>query len=100
MNEAEEKQERLLAAARTAERREAPEAPMGFATRVVARAFANPMPSLLRAWESLACRFLVGACAVALLIAASSGPALAEQPHEADLLVELTDQTFELAFFP
>ena len=100
MSESNDRLDRLVDVARGAGRGEGVEPPFGFASRVVAEAFAGPAQSLLRAWESLSWRFLAGACAAALLVALTNGPVVADEPHEADLLVELTDQAFELAFFP
>jgi len=100
MDDMDKKLERLTAAARAVAPQDEAEAPLGFATRVVAEAFARPAQSLLRAWETLSWRFLAAACAVAVLLAVTGRPAVAEEPHEADLLVELTDQTFEHAFIP
>lgn len=101
MDDADKKLERLVSAAREGGGEAGDvEPPFGFATRVVAEAFARPAQSLLRAWESLSWRFLGAACAIAVLVAVTSRPAVAEETHEADILVELTDQTFELAFIP
>ena len=100
MNESDQKLGRLMEAARKVRSGDDTEAPLGFATRVVAEAFARPIQSVLRVWETLSWRFLGGACAVMLMAVIASRPANAEEFHEAEILVELLDETFELALFP
>lgn len=104
MDELDRKLDRLVEAARGAKREseKSPGAPLGFATRVVARAFAEPGRTVLRAWESLSWRFLTGACAVALMAALFSPPVAVEASaaSEVDILLEIADDTFEMALFP
>lgn len=102
MDELDKKLDRLVGAARGAQRQKPTEAPFGFATRVVAQAFAEPGRAVLRAWESLSWRFLAGACAVALTAALFSPSVAVEAAaaSEADILLEIADDTFEMALFP
>ncbi|MEW6304912.1 MAG: hypothetical protein AB1705_15670 [Verrucomicrobiota bacterium] len=67
MHDSKDSWDRLIEAARQAPEPAMPEAPFGFATRVVARWQSAPPPTLLSVWELLARRILVGACAVMLL---------------------------------
>lgn len=102
MDELDKKLDRLVGAARGADRGKPTEAPFGFATRVVAQAFAEPGRTILRAWESLSWRFLVGACAVALMAALLSPSVAVEaaSASETGILLEVADDTFEMALFP
>jgi len=100
MDDAEEHLQRLVTGARKAVRDDNLSAPLGFSTRVVAQAFAQPVQSMLRVWETLSWRFLAGAMALMFLALVFIGPAKAEEPHEAEILVELTDEAYGLAVLP
>ncbi len=100
MNDPDKKLDRLLAAARTARPPEDNAPPLGFATRVVARAFAAPVRSALRVWESLSWKFLAAACAVTLTAALGAGLNAPQERHEVEMLVDLADASFETAFLP
>lgn len=102
MDELDKKLNRLVDAARGVEGEKSTDAPFGFATRVVAQAFAEPGQTILRAWETLSWRFLGGACAVMLAAALFSPAAVVDAAagSETGILLELADDTFEMALFP
>jgi hypothetical protein len=103
MDELDKKLNRLVGAARGSEREKSTGAPFGFATRVVAQAFAEPAQTILRVWESLSWRFFGAACAVMLAAALFSPTAVVDASaagSETEILLELADDTFEMALFP
>ena len=103
MDELDKKLNRLVGAARGSEREKSTGAPFGFATRVVAQAFAEPAQTILRAWESLSWRFFGAACAVMLAAALFSPTAVVDASaagSETEILLELADDTIEMALFP
>ena len=103
MDELDKKLDRLVSAARDAEPGNSTAAPLGFATRAVARAFSELGQTMLRAWEALTWRFLCGACAVALAAALFSQTMVVGAVAggaEVEILLEVADETFEMALFP
>ncbi|MFT4587969.1 MAG: hypothetical protein ACI8QF_002068 [Limisphaerales bacterium] len=57
----------------------------------------------MRAWESLSWRFFGAACAVMLAAALFSPTAVVDASaagSETEILLELADDTFEMALFP
>ena len=72
MNDFEHRWQMGVEAARRAETAQSEEAPLGFATRVIARWQAHPEPSLALLWQRLALRVL-GAMALVLLTLAAYG---------------------------
>ena len=92
MSENDSKLDQLIAAARRASEAP-PEAPYGFATRVVARAFAEGAPAFLRNWERLSFRFLV--CSVVAMLlglgAAQAIPVTGDLPSADALTAEIVN---------
>lgn len=104
MNKLDSTWRRLVKAACTAPRPAAMEAPYGFATRVVARWQAAPVPSLLGVWEFLSLRVLAFGCA-AMVISLVTGygvirEELVETPSVTEAVVQMADTQIEMVMLP
>jgi hypothetical protein len=93
MNEFESRWKIGVAAARSDLPRDEPQAPFGFATRVVARWQAAPAPSLIAVWQRLAWRVLGG---VAMALAAMLAIDVAFSPQDDPLTPDVADTVSEL----
>jgi hypothetical protein len=79
MNRPDQHWERLVSEAHRAPARPMPEAPLGFATRVVARWREHPLPSLVSVWKMLSLRVLAFGCVVMVASLAASYGVIREQ---------------------
>ena len=93
MNEFERRWKIAAAATRLADNEPEPQAPFGFATRVVARWQAAPAPSLIQVWQRLAWRVLGG---VAVALAAMLAIEVALSPQDDPLTPEVGNTVSEV----
>lgn len=104
MNRQDANWRRLVKAAHTAPRPPAPEAPLGFAARVVARWQAAPSPSLLGVWEFLSLRVLAFGCAVMMISLVTGYGVIREEfvetPSVTETVVNLADSQIEMVLQP
>lgn len=95
MKQTESQWDRLVQTARTAPPRPLPEAPFGFATRVVARWAEQQMPSLFNLWKLLSLRVLAFGCLVMVASLGASYGVIREELARPQ--ADLTVQVFEAA---
>ncbi len=97
MNKHDQQWERLLKVAREVPRKPLPEAPMGFATRVVARWKEHPLPSLFNVWKMLSLRVLGFGCVVMVASLAASYGVIREHwlEPQPDISVQLIESAGE-----
>jgi hypothetical protein len=93
MNEFERKWQEGAAAARRATPEESPEAPLGFATRVVAQWRSRAAPSLLSLWQGQAWRTLKVAVALLVLAFLFSAAAEMDEPSTPPLAAPAVEET-------
>lgn len=98
MNKHEQKWDRLVELARQAPKAPDAEAPLGFATRVVANwPKSAAEPSIWTIWEGLSLRFLGVGLAIMIITVGASYSTLAEDSHD---MVNMTDSVIETVLQP